>query len=70
MHVQYEMIPCSGLIEEVQNVRTSTRCVLFSPKLVHVLPPSVELWKLRFYKKSNISIYFQIQSQCAYYFPN
>ena len=37
------MIPCSGFIEEVQNVRTSTMCVLFSPKLVHVLPPSVEL---------------------------
>ena len=53
------MIPCSGFIEEVQNVRTSTRYVQFSPKLVHVLPPSVELWKLRFYKESNISIYFQ-----------
>ena len=25
MHVQYEMIPCSGFIEEVQNVRTSTK---------------------------------------------
>ena len=49
------MIPCSGFIEEVQNVRTSTRCALFNPKLVHVLPPSVELWKLRFYKESNIS---------------
>ena len=24
MHVQYEMIPCSGFIE-VQNVRTSTK---------------------------------------------
>ena len=23
MHVQYEMIPCSGFIEELQNVRTS-----------------------------------------------
>ena len=44
------MIPCSGFIEEVQNVRTSTKCVLFSPKLVHVLPPSVKLWKLRFHK--------------------
>ena len=59
MHVQYEMIPCSGFIE-VQSVRTSTKCVLFSPKLVHVLPPNVKLWKLRFYKESNISIYFQI----------
>ena len=54
------MIPCSGFIEEVQNVRTSTRFVLFNPMLVIVLPPSVELWKLRFYKESNISIYFQI----------
>ena len=27
MNVPYEMIPCSGFIEEVQNVRTSTRCV-------------------------------------------
>ena len=44
------MILCSSFIEEVQNVRTRTRCVLFSPKLVHVLPPSVELWKLRFIK--------------------
>ena len=60
MHVQYEMIPCSSFIEEVQSVRTSTKCVLFSPKLVHVLPPSVKLWKLRFYKELNISIYFQI----------
>ena len=49
------MIQCSGFIE-VQNGRTSTRCVQFSPKLVHVLPPSVEVWKLRFYKESNISI--------------
>ena len=38
----------------------NTKCVLFSPKLVHVLPPSVKLWKLIFYKESNISIYFQI----------
>ena len=45
------MIPCSGFIEEVQNVRTSTRCALFNPKLVHVLPPSVKLWKLKFYKE-------------------
>ena len=29
--------------------RKSTKCVLFSPKLVHMLPPSVKLWKLRFY---------------------
>ena len=53
------MIPCSGFIEEVQNVRTSTKGI-YSTKEVHVLPPSVELWKLRFYKESNISIYFQI----------
>ena len=52
------MIPCSGFIEEVQNVRTSTKGTI--TKEVHVLPPSVELWKLRFYKESNISIYFQI----------
>ena len=44
------MIPCNGFIEEVQNVRTSEKCVLLSPKLVHVLPPSVELWQLIFYK--------------------
>ena len=53
------MIPCSGFIE-VQNVRTSTKGTTYSTKEVHVLPPSVELWKLRFYKESNISIYFQI----------
>ena len=52
------MIPCSGFIEEVQNVRTSTKGTI--QHKVHVLPPSVELWKLRFYKESNISIYFQI----------
>ena len=43
------MIPCSGFIEEVQNVRTSTK-VLYSTNEVHVLPPSVEFWKLRFIK--------------------
>ena len=53
------MIPCSGFIEEVQNVRTSTKGTI-QHKEVHVLPPSDELWKLRFYKESNISIYFQI----------
>ena len=28
------MIPCSGFIEEVQNVRTSTRYVLYSLKFM------------------------------------
>ena len=48
----------------MQRFHRSTKCenkyklctIEFSPKLVHVLPPSVELWKLRFYKESNISI--------------
>ena len=66
MHVQYEMIPCSGFKEEVQNVRTSTRCVQFSPKLVHVLPPSVDFIKNQIYpftfKYSHIAlIIFQIK---------
>ena len=50
------MIPCSGFIEEVQNVRTSTKGTIQHKGS----PPSVELWKLRFYQESNISIYFQI----------
>ena len=57
------MIPCSGFIE-VQNVRTSTRCVLFSPKLVHALLPSVELWKLRFYKLSSYSVLRKVLKSC------
>ena len=63
------MIPCSGFIEEVQNVRTRTKGTI-QHKEIHVLPPSVELWKLRFYKESNLSIYFQIYSHCANHFPN
>ena len=46
------MIPC----------RRSTKCenkykvCTIYPKLVHALPPSVELWKLRFYKLSSYSV--------------